>query len=112
MEAEVEHQQPLDIQSVYAAITGAFSLQAPVRTAAEASLKSWEADAVPGFLAALLNIFEHSNDEARSVSQSLRRARYASARKTFVSEKTLLNIYRSVLRKSHACIRHWNKHGL
>ena len=67
MEAEVQQQQPVDVRNVFAAITGTFSLDAPVRNAAETSLKEWEADAVPGFLAALLNILQHSNDEARSV---------------------------------------------
>lgn len=67
MEAEVQQQKPVDVRDVYAAITGAFSLETPIRNAAEASLKEWEADAAPGFLAALLNILEHSDDEARSV---------------------------------------------
>ena len=69
MEAEVQ-QHPVELGNVFAAITGAFSLDAPVRNASEASLKEWEADAVPGFLAALLNILEHCKDEARSVPPS------------------------------------------
>lgn len=69
MEAEVQ-QHPVELGNVFAAITGAFSLDAPVRNTSEASLKEWEADAVPGFLAALLNILEHCKDEARSVPPS------------------------------------------
>ncbi|BDA43024.1 Importin-11 [Coccomyxa sp. Obi] len=64
MEAEVQQQHPVDVREVFSAVTGAFNLDAHVRNAAETSLKTWEADAVPGFLAALVSILEHSPDEA------------------------------------------------
>ncbi|EIE26982.1 ARM repeat-containing protein [Coccomyxa subellipsoidea C-169] len=53
MEAEVQ-QHPVELGNVFAAITGAFSLDAPVRNASEASLKEWEADASIRLLAAVV----------------------------------------------------------
>ena len=63
----MQQQHPVDVREVFSAVTGAFNMDAHVRNAAETSLKTWEADAVPGFLAALLSILEHSPDEARSI---------------------------------------------
>jgi hypothetical protein len=60
----MEDDQTVDAQAVFTAMAGVFSLDAGVRDAAESSLKAWEADAVPGFLIALLNILEQHHDEA------------------------------------------------
>lgn len=60
----MEDGRRVDVPMLYAAMASAFSLDANVRNAAECSLKGWEADAVPGFLLALLNILEQHHDEA------------------------------------------------
>ena len=49
-------QAPLTPQVVYAAISGATRVDAQERTQSENILRSWERDAVPGFLDSLLQI--------------------------------------------------------
>ena len=52
----MEVQAPLTPQVVYAAISGATRVDAQKRTQSENILRSWERDAVPGFLDSLLQI--------------------------------------------------------
>ena len=56
-------------EAVFAAVSGATSVNTGVRSRAETSLRQWEADAAPGFLMSLLQIVQHTAlvDEASCV---------------------------------------------
>lgn len=59
----MEAEETVTVQAVYDTIVGAWSHEQALRGAAEARLKGWEENAVPGFLTALLTIIEQSPDE-------------------------------------------------
>ena len=58
---EMQHQRqaPLSLDEVLRAVLAAAS-HGPERVAAEQSLRSWEADATPGFLHALVSIVQNA----------------------------------------------------
>lgn len=51
----------VSVQQVLLTIQAALSIDTPTRSAAEAALREWEADAAPGFLIALLQIVEQQD---------------------------------------------------
>ena len=59
---------PVSVEQVLQTIQSALSVEQAPRSQAEGLLKSWEADASPGFLSSLLRIVEQSAavDEART----------------------------------------------
>ena len=63
-------QEEVDVEAVYSCITGTFSPDSSVRNPAEVKLRTWEEDASPGFLLALVKILEGSPDEVRLCSAS------------------------------------------
>lgn len=50
--------QPVPVEQVLLTIQGALSIDNSTRSQAETLLKTWEADAAPGFLSSLLRIVE------------------------------------------------------
>ena len=63
-------------EAVFAAVSGATSVNTGVRSRAEISLRQWEADAAPGFLTSLLQIVQQTAliDEASRVILAYGRA--------------------------------------
>jgi hypothetical protein len=58
MQAQHVQEEPVSIELVMRVMQGALSVDGEIRGAAEAALRTWEADASPGFLLALLRIVE------------------------------------------------------
>ena len=56
-------QAEVDVEAVYNCITGTFSPDNSVRNPAEVKLRTWEEDASPGFLLALVKVLEGCPDE-------------------------------------------------
>lgn len=60
----MEVPEPVSVDQVLLTIQAALSIDTPTRSAAEGTLRAWEADAAPGFLLALMRIVEQQSIDA------------------------------------------------
>ncbi len=93
MEVEAVGTPSVAVEEVYAAITAAASLDNAVRGAAESKLRTWEGDAVPNFINALISITAEYG-RVPEVRHALLRVLVAGSAGTSLSFEAMLTLAR------------------